>query len=188
MIKIHKIYEIPDCPFCHGPRTGRYISRSVNTEADKKDIEFQYLKHHEYVRVRAPQHEGYDMFCLDCGNSWAGKIKQKHISLIELDEYIKHKQFPEDTEEIEKSLLTLHQHQIKKKMPSAVKKAGNLIIKGTSGIFKNMVYQPTIGTLKDLVHITQKSQPVQIEEEITFDDLYKEYCCPEEEGGDRADY
>ena len=72
---------IPNCPRCNSNITGRYLE-NITGQSVKNEIE--YLKKGEYVKI-SYYNNGQNLFCLDCGFEWNGKIEKKWLTKKELD-------------------------------------------------------------------------------------------------------
>lgn len=81
---IYPYYNVPECPVCGSPVTGRYI-RQTSSNCD--DIILNGFKHGEIIKV-APGYFKDRNFCLECMAEWedhipltfiTGEQKQKEI-------------------------------------------------------------------------------------------------------------
>ena len=78
---IHSYYEVPTCPNCNSPITGRYC-REYQKE-DKGWAKKEALLHGELI-VPVKDVPICNFFCLDCDYNWAGDVKFKLISAKEM--------------------------------------------------------------------------------------------------------
>ncbi len=169
MFKFHYLVKVPSCPFCHSNRTGRYINKNVSEE-NIQYVEDEYLKRGEYVRIRRPWQTEYSAFCLDCDNSWYTPLYGQWVSRAEKRAYIEEKIDPDD---VENAKNTQYKTASPKQKSRFLRQAGSLAVKGTKKMLRLMVYDPTIGTVKDLLKIKPVSDHNQ-KEEPNFENLYEE--------------
>ncbi|ADL36186.1 hypothetical protein bpr_II249 (plasmid) [Butyrivibrio proteoclasticus B316] len=155
-----RVIIVDDCPFCSSPKTG-YIIASTKTDPR---ICRRYLRYGEYVRLQQYANDDRNCFCLDCNAEWHQKLYSKKLSFIELCEL-------KERKGIEQALLEPEPIVIKPNKKKR-KKKDNKIIKA---FVKTMIYDPTIGTAKDILHIGQTEQTkVQDKEPQDFKELYRE--------------
>ncbi len=171
MAGIHYLIEIPDCPYCNSPRTGRYIN--ANEEQDEYALQMIYLRRGEYIKIKQPWQTEYTAFCIDCGNSWYEILKGRFVSKKEKQEYKTHKGTKKHLQQMSENFI-----------PKSTKKNKNMTMMrlfapvkhGFGFMAKMMIYEPTIGTVKDLIHMGANTKDVKkpTDNQLTFQDLIDE--------------
>ncbi len=97
MFFINLYVDVPKCPRCESPRTGRYIYRPYTPSsmiAGVVNSEKRALKNGMYIRAtEIPLGElGYNLFCEDCGAEYWGTYKTRILGYKKLREIIEEKE------------------------------------------------------------------------------------------------
>jgi len=81
---IKKIYyDVPPCPVCQCPATGRFVKQRRDTVADWQIVEA--LRHGELIRP-VEEMTRKNCFCINCDYEWIGIIELKLLSLEQIEE------------------------------------------------------------------------------------------------------
>lgn len=109
-LKIHKYFDLPDCPKCGSKRTGAYVYSPTNFSSLGLAREKENLKNGQLIRTTSVplQDLGYNLFCDDCGVDWRGQYKIIYLSKEELKKKIEEKEIDleavKETYKIDKKL------------------------------------------------------------------------------------
>lgn len=188
----HYLIKVPNCPFCQSTKTGRLISTS-QPESEYARIEYSYMQKGEYVAIKRPWHQEYNVFCYACKNLWYSDLKGEWVSAKEKEEYIQSKNIEEDRAKVEaqkqkeeekRQKLIEEEYNRKHKI---IRKINGVVGKSVKSVAKNMIFDPTIGTLQDFASMIAPEQKKSKEETavqketLTFKTLADELALNEEE-------
>ena len=155
-MKMYKMIVIQPCRRCGSNHTGRILYKNL-PEKEIASVQLEHLKRGEYVRICKPGSSDQNCFCADCGLTWNEDFHYTKLSRQERQAYIQSKLQDSPEEEL-RSIIYDSEHipQIKRPHPiaAAVGRVSKNILKSFA---YNMIYQPTIGTVKDIVNYQKHS-------------------------------
>lgn len=187
-MRLFNVYVIGPCKRCGSNHTGRIIKRNIS-DKEIANLQFEALKKGEYIRIYRPGDADQNCFCADCGLTWYEDIHYTKMSYKEKKAYIRAKKDNAPISEL-REILQMEERQPKpEKEHPVLKQAGKLGIKLVKGFAHNMLYEPTVGTIKDIFGTRQKSDDsVQQEEQLRDITPLSEDKIYEEEKESETDY
>lgn len=171
MLKLHYLIKIPDCPHCDSSHTGLLLSQSLNARQEYL-LARRYARRGMIVRTKQLSDGDNNIFCEDCGLCWYEKIEGSFVSKQEFIDYREHKMAGHI--EISMPIIPKKQNKLRGKIIGGAKFLGKTFA-------KRMIYDPTIGTVKDMlgIHPTSKPKSDGKNQNIPqdFNQLYDLFCA-----------
>ena len=153
------------------------------------------------MRIYKPYYAEHNCFCYDCGRTWYQDNTTKRVSLKEKREYIKQQKADAPIEEYRNMLsyaecvikyTPKHHCHINTEITQQIGTMGKNAIKSFA---YNMLYMPTIGTVKDILGIknipikqTPQTTAVDTDADSIIEQLYQEYCMDDQENEDDDEF